>query len=358
MVNSISKKTFLALIFLSIISVGFSFAQENKLSPELNIFNWEDYIDSAATEGFEKKFGVKVNMFNFENEDEMIAGVESDPARYDLAIISGDQVKDLIRMKLVAKIDYKNIPNIKNINPKFLNPNYDRDNTYSVPYLWGTTGIVINKKYITGSKSWQILFDPKYKGKIAMLNGYNEVLGSTLKSLKYSYNTKTRLELEEAKSKMFSQKEIVAGYFDSITLREKMINEDLWAAQIYSGEGIGASKKNPSVEYFIPEEGAVVWVDNFIVPRDSENKYTAEIFINYMLDPKISAETANYEWYANCNLAAEKYMSAEVLNDKTIYPDEEVMGRCEFPALSDISKEDPAVLQFWNKAISDLQLYP
>jgi len=201
---------------------------------------------------------------------------------------------------------------------------------YSIPYMWGTTGIAVNRKYIKETEdSWSILWNPKYKGKIAMLDNSWEVIGAALKYLGYSGNSTNLEELEEARELLLEQKPILRGYEDCVSTRDELIEENLWAVHQYSGEGAFAADENENVEYIIPEEGGFLWIDNVMIPKDSPHKYTAEVFINFILRPQISADIANYLWYANTNEAAAEFTDQEILDAPSIYPSEEVLSRCE-----------------------------
>ncbi|MBU1086535.1 MAG: spermidine/putrescine ABC transporter substrate-binding protein [Candidatus Omnitrophica bacterium] len=307
------------------------FAQDEKLSKELNVFNWEDYFGKTTLSDFEKKYGVKINLETYKDEDEMLSAVQSNSGKYDIIVASGACIRELKEMRLLAELDLTNIPNLKNIERKYRNPNYDNKNKFSIPYLWGTTGLAYNSKYIKQEvTSWNLLLDPELKGKIAMLNNIDEVFAVGLASLGYSPNESSTEKLNQAGKLLLKQKELLAGYMDPITIRSKLVSGELWAANIYSGEAMFAKEQNSALKYIIPKEGAYIWVDTLAVPRDSKNKYTAEVFINYVLDPKVSAKIVNYLWYANCNIAASQYTLKEILENKSLYPAPEVLDKCEF----------------------------
>lgn len=351
------------LVFLTVLCVLFAWgaknnavASEKTLSKVLNVYNWEDYFGPTTLSDFEKKFGVKVNLETFEDEEEMVSCLQSHPEKYDIIIASGAEIRELVKMRLLVEIDIENIPNLKNIEPKFRNPHYDPGHRHSVPYLWGTTGIVVNRTLIKDKEdSWSILWNSKYKGKIAMLNNPEEVIGAALKYLRYSVNTNDPSKLDEARKKLFDQSPLVAGYLDCITLREKLISNELWAAQIYSGEGMFAVDKNEALEYIIPKEGASIWVDCLAIPRDAKHKYTAEIFVNYILDPKVSAEIANYLWYANCNQAARAYTQEEILKSPFLYPSKKILKNCEFFQPIGTAEEEKGARQILNRIWSELR---
>lgn len=297
----------------------------------LNVYNWEDYFGNTTIRDFERKSGVKVNLGTYKNEEEMLSAVQSDPAKYDIIIISGSMVREMKDLRLLAPIDYRNVRNFQNIDSMFRNPVYDPGNRFSVPYMWGTTGIAVNRKYVKGTiDSWKALFDPKYKKKISLLEDTDEVIGMALKANGHSINSNSESELESARKLLRKQKAIVTGYSDCIKIRSDLISERIWLAQEFSGEAGYAADKNENVEYVIPKEGASMWVDNICIPRDSRNKPIAEMFINYIIDAEVSARIANYLWYANCNRTAAKYTKREILTDSSIYPRPDILKRCEF----------------------------
>ncbi|MDD5750250.1 MAG: spermidine/putrescine ABC transporter substrate-binding protein [Candidatus Pacebacteria bacterium] len=307
------------------------FAPAEELSDVLNVYNWEDYFGTTTIEDFEKEFGVKVNLQTYDNEDTMLSTVQSDPGRYDVVIASDILVREMANMKLLARIDMENIPNFKNVGDEFKNLFYDPENEYSVPYMWGTSGLAVNRKYVEETEpSWSILWNPKYQGKISMLNNMQDVLGAGLRYSGYSANSVDPSELEKTKEALMEQSTLLRGYEDSITIRDDLISEKLWAGHIYSGDGVFAADKNENIEYVIPKEGGFIWVDNFLIPIGSQHKYTAEVFINYLLRPYVSAKIADYLWYANTNEAARELTNPEILQDEALYPPQEVKDKLEF----------------------------
>ncbi len=319
------------ILYLQIINKAKSPEVKNQLSPVLNVYNWEDYFGDTTIEDFEKEFGVKVNLENYDNEDTMVSSIQSDPTKYDIVIASDTLVKEMVNMKLLAQIDIKNIPNFKNIATEFKNPFYDPGNKYSVSYLWGTSGFAVNRKYIKEiDLSWATLWNQDYKGKISMMNNMQDVIAAALKYSGYSANSVKPAELEKARELLLKQKPLLRGYEDSITIRDDLISEKLWAGHIYSGDGSFAAAENENIEYLIPKEGGFIWVDNLLIPIGAKNKYTAEVFMNYILRPDVSGKIANYLWYANTNTAAKEFTNPEILEDPALYPSEAVKKKLEF----------------------------
>ncbi|MGA1790115.1 MAG: ABC transporter substrate-binding protein [bacterium] len=302
-----------------------------KQDQSLMLFNWENYIGAETLENFEKETGIHVKEVNFKDEEEMLGVIQSHQGEFDLVVVSDDMVREMTAAKLLAKLDYSKIPNFENIGEQYINRSFDPNQTYSVPYLIGTSGMVINRKYINKNMdSWKVLWDKRYQGRLAMLNNPFEVVGVACKLLGYDLNTKDYKELARAKEMLFEQKSLLTGYHDVVTIQNLMRDETLWAAQIYSGDGLVLTDENEDIEYIIPKEGAPVWMDVFVMPRDAKHKEEAHIFLDYILRPDVMAAIASEYWYATPNKAAEPFMDQEVLDSPSVYPSREVLACCEF----------------------------
>lgn len=326
---------------------------ENKptLSTELNIFNWEEYFGETTLEDFEELFGVKINLYTFEEEDYMLSSLATNPGKYDVVITSGSTVETLIKTKALAKLNKNHIPNIKYLDPTYMNLSFDPGNVYSVPYLWGTTGIAVNTSAVTGNvTSWSILWDANYSGKIVLLNNKDEVIAAALKYLGYSINTRNLSHLKEAEQLLLQQKPLIQGYEDPLDIIEKLVSGEVVLAHCYSGDAYAAADENQNITYVIPEEGAPLWIDNLVIPVDSPHKYTAEVFINYILEPEVIGNITNSQWYANPNKAAEKYVNASILEDPGIYPPQSIIENCEF-----FEALDSATYYEYNRIWAELQ---
>ncbi|MFC2140660.1 spermidine/putrescine ABC transporter substrate-binding protein, partial [Candidatus Auribacterota bacterium] len=315
------------------------------------------YFAPTTLSDFEKKFGVKVNLKIYEDEEELLSNLQSFPGEFDIIVASDDAIREFIAMRFLKELDHQNIPNLKNIDSQFKNPGYDPGHKHSTPYMWGTSGVILNRKFIKEEiPSWAILWNAQYKGKVAMLNNSDEVIGAGLKSLGYSISTTDSILLEKAQAKLIEQIPLIQGYHDVITIRDKMISGELWAAQVYSGEGMFSVDKNEDLEYVIPKEGAAMWIDCLAIPKDAKHKYTAEVFINYILEAEVSAKIANYLWYANCNRAARKFTEKEILESPSLYPPATVLEKCEFFKTDYKAEEKVKYQQQFNKIWSELML--
>ncbi|MBN2063717.1 MAG: spermidine/putrescine ABC transporter substrate-binding protein [Sedimentisphaerales bacterium] len=305
-------------------SASFTESQEAAIVSEvkeITMFIWEDYISDKALADFDSKYGITVNVEYYEDEETMLAGVMSDPGKYDLIIASGLYVANMAKMKLLSRIDHGIVTNLLNINNKFLNPPYDRNHDYSVPYMWGTTGLVINTKYIKeDNPGWEVLFDEQYAGRLAMINDPMECMAVALVINGYSINSNDPAELGQAAEMLINHKAMNYQFLSEMDITEKMLNEEIWAALTYGGEIIQETEGMDEFVYIIPEAGYSVWVDNMCIPASSEHKEVANMLINHILDAQVSAEIASSLLLANTNLAAAKYTDAKVMSDKRLYP--------------------------------------
>lgn len=318
----------------------------------LMLFNWQNYIGSKTLAGFEKSTGIHVTEVTFSVEEEMLGEVQTNLSAYDVVVASDDTVREMIEAKLLARIDTSKLKHFSNIAPKYRNPPCDPQQQYTVPYLMGSTGMLVNKKYIKDNvDSWQILWDSRYAGKIAMLDDPFDVIAVACQLLGYSINTVKPDELLQARQLLLRQRPLLRGYLDVTTIQTLMIDEELWAAHVYSGEGLAAAAKNKQLAYSIPREGAAVWTDYFIIPRDARHKQEALRFLDYILEPPVMAAIASELWYATPNTAAQDLISPEVLRSPSVYPPSEVMARCEV-----IRKEAESVRivqTLWSKLMAE-----
>jgi spermidine/putrescine transport system substrate-binding protein len=301
-----------------------------KLSDKLYVYNWANYVSNTTIPNFENEFNVKVVYDNFSSNEDLLAKLQTGAGGYDVIFPSDYMVGVMQKKGLLEEFEMKNIPNFKNIGSRFKNLPYDPESRYSIPYFWGTTGIGYNSDKITENvDSWKILWDEKYKRKISMLDDMRGLANAALKLKGYSINTTDPKQIKEAERLLLDQKPLVKAY-TSDTYIDFLVSGDIWLAQAYSGDVFQAYKENKSMKYSIPKEGCDMWVDNMCIPKGAKNKYTAEVFINYILRPEVSAEISNFTWYANPNDASKEFIKPEIINNKFIYPSDEVLDKCEF----------------------------
>lgn len=317
----------------------------------LNVYNVGDYIDESLIPIFEKRTGIKVQYETYDTNEMMYQKVKSGSTNYDLIFPSDYMVEKMKKEGLLQKIDFKNIPNIKYIDKSFMSPVYDKDSAYSVPYMWGTFGILYNKKLVHEKvDSWDILWNPKYKGNIMMFDSVRDTMGIALKKLGYSMNTTNPKEIKEAMQELIKQKDLVLAYVNDEG-KDRLLGEEAAMGIIYSGDAVTLMEQNPNLAYAIPKEGTNKWVDAMAIPKTAQNKKEAEMFINFLLDPEIAKINAEYIGYSTPNVGALELLDPEVTKNKVAYPSKDVMDKTEtFRDLGDnIRLYDEAWIQLKSK---------
>jgi spermidine/putrescine transport system substrate-binding protein len=243
----------------------------------------------------------------------------------------------LIKEDMLHKIDMSNITNLEHIGEEFKGLGYDPNNEYSVPYMWGTVGILYNTTMVDDPvDSWNILWNPKYEKNIFMLDSQRDSIAVALKKLGYSLNTRVESELEQAKQELIKQRPLVLSYVGD-EVKDKMIGGEAALAVVWSGDAIFMMWENEDLEYAIPKEGTNLWFDAMAIPKTSKNKEAAEKFINYMTSPEIALRNTEYIGYSTPNVTAREMLDDEIRNDKVAYPDMDSLEGSEvFEDLSDI----------------------
>lgn len=317
----------LSLVLLVVSLPAFSLA-----AGVVNVYNWEDYICEDTLKLFTEETGISVNMMNFTTNEDMMVQVRNSPASFDVIFPSDYCVERMIAEDLLEEINFENIPNLQYIDPNLLNPSYDAENKFSVPYMWGTVGILYNTKLVDEPiTSWASLFDQKYKGNVFMMDSIRDTMGITLKYLGYSMNTRDPLEMNAAKEALIQQKRdgVVKAYQVDET-KDKMVAGEAALALMWSGDAQYAIDLNPDLAYVVPQEGSNVWVDAMVISKGAKNKENAEIFIDFMSRPDIAQMNCNEIWYSTPNTAAVELMGDEYVNNLTMNPTQDIVDRCEF----------------------------
>jgi Spermidine/putrescine-binding periplasmic protein len=327
-----------AVLSVSAVLTGCGGASSNKTT--LKVYNWGDYIGEDVVQKFEDKFNMKVVYDTFPTNEEMYVKLKAGGSDYDVAIPSDYMIKKMINEGMVKKINFANVPNYKYIDDKFKNLSFDPKNEYSVPYMWGTVGIIYNKTMVKEPvDSWDILWDKKYDKQIFMLDSQRDSIGITLKKLGYSLNTKKVDELEKAKNELIKQKDIVQAYVGD-EVKDKMIAEEGALAVVWSGDAVYMKSQNKNLEYVIPKEGSNLWFDSMVIPSTAKHQKEAEEFINFMCDTDIALDNTNYIGYSTPQTEAKKKLDSSLLKDIAAYPTDEQIKNCEvFDDLADSLKD-------------------
>ena len=292
---------------------------------EVYVYNWGEYIDPDTITMFEDETGIKVVYDEFDTNETMYPKVESGSSAYDVICPSDYMIKKMIDNDLLQELDFDKMPNAKaNIGAQYYEQSeaFDPGNKYSVPYCWGTVGILYNKTMVNEPvTSWSILWDEKYADSILMQDSVRDAFMVALKLNGYSMNTLNEDELQKAKDALIAQKPLVQAYvIDQV--RDKMIGGEAALGVIYSGEAIYTQRENPDLEYIIPDEGTNVWIDGWVVPKNAPNKENAEKFIDFMCRGDIALKNFEYITYSTPNTEAQKLIEDEdIKNSKIAFPD-------------------------------------
>lgn len=323
------KKNKMLLLAILVISIAIFTAACGDEKPKLNVYNWGDYIDTDVLDQFEEEFDVDVVYDTFATNEDLYVKLKQGGSNYDVIFPSDYMIERMIRENLLVKIDKNNIPNIDKVGESFLNHEYDKNNEYSIPYMWGTVGIIYNKANIGESlTSWADLWNPAYEGQIVMYNSQRDSLAVALKKLGYSMNTRNINELEEAKKELIAQKPLVKAYMGD-EIKDAIISGEADIGVVYSGDAVAMIRENPDLEYIIPTEGTNLWFDAMVIPSTTQNKELAEKFIDFMTRPDIAAKNAEYIGYSSPIPEAVALLPDEVKNDEDAYPNSEVLENTE-----------------------------
>ncbi|MBR5718926.1 MAG: spermidine/putrescine ABC transporter substrate-binding protein [Clostridia bacterium] len=297
---------------------------------ELNILNWGEYIDPELLNLFEKETGVKVNYVEMTSNEEMLLKLRSADCIYDLCFPSDYIIEQLIANDMLLPLDMSKIPNAKNISERikqFTNV-FDPDNKYSLPYLWGTVGILYNTKMVEGEvDSWDVLWDEKYVGQVWQYDSVRDAIAVALLKLGYDINTRNADEVNAAKEELIKQIPLLKG-LGTDDIRSSMENGKAALAVIYSGDALECCSKNEDLAYVVPKEGSNVWFDNVVIPKSAKNVEAAHAFINFINDANLAARNTEYVYYSTPNQGALDLLGEEFTEDAIFNPSQEVLDRC------------------------------
>ena len=306
-----------------VVVVGVMVLVNSDKTPMLRIFIWEEYINPEVYRLFEREFGARVLEDNYGSNEDMRAKLQAGGAVYDLVVPSDYMVTLLKQDGLLLPIDLSHIPNLQYLAARFRNPPYDPDHRYSVPYQWGITGIGYNKSQVIPPPTrWADLFEPAwaepYKNRISMLNDMREVIAAALLALGRSPETTDPQHLAQAQALLLRQKPFLAKY-DSESFEDSLASGETVLAQGWSGEIAVAQTQNPDIDFVVPGEGTLVFVDNWAIPKGARQKALAEDFMNFVLRPEISAMIVNHARYASVNDAARAFIKPDILDGPSYY---------------------------------------
>lgn len=296
----------------------------------INFYNWGDYIDPSLLKEFEEETGYRVIYETFDSNEAMVAKIRQGGTAYDIAIPSEYMIETMMEEHMLVPLDHTKLIGLDNIDERFLNQSFDVNNAYSIPYFWGTLGIIYNTKMVEEGdiQQWEDLWNPKFRNNILMYDGSREVIGIGLQSLGYSLNETDADALEQAKEKMKQlMPNVRAMVADEIKMY--MAQEEAAIAVTFSGEAATAMEQNEDLAYVIPSEGSNIWFDNIVIPKTAANLEGAYALINYLLRPDVAARNAEYIGYATPNKKAFELLDSEITSDEAFYPSDELIGHLE-----------------------------
>jgi spermidine/putrescine transport system substrate-binding protein len=315
---------------------------------ELNIYNWADYIGDTTIADFESKYNIKVTYDFFDTTDTQTAKISTGNSGYDVTFPTSTYIKGLVERKLVQPLDLSLVPNLVNLAPEWQNPSYDPGNAHSVPYFWWTTGVAyLADKVKTTLTSWDALWDPTWKGHMAMLDDYRECFSAALIKLGYDINTIDTGHLDEALALLQQQKSLLRTYTtDDIGV---LSTGDVWVMHAWGADvyQVKADNPNSSVTYYLPQEGAVRGSDTMVLLAGAKHPIAAHLFINYMLDPQVSANNTNYTGYMGPNQAAKQYIDPSIVNDPGVNPPAELIAKLQ--EIQDLGANENLYSERWTK---------
>ncbi len=318
-----------------IIGCGFLIGNGQREQVVLNVYNWGMNIADGTDEtldiiaAFEEKTGIKVNYSTYESNEVLYSKLKNGGISVDVIIPSDYMIDRMIAENMLLELNFDNIPNFSYVDEQFRNPDYDPENKYSVPYTWGTVGILYNSKYVDEADvtGWELLWNEKYAGKILMIDNSRDAMGIAQYLLGYDVNTMDKAELQECANKLAEQRPLVQQYvMDQIYAT--MQNEEAYIATYYAGDCMLMMEENPDLRFYLPEDqGFNLFTDAMCIPNCAKEKDAAELFIDFMCNPEIAGANMDYICYATPISAAKDYMEEYLAESEVVYPSEEVLAK-------------------------------
>jgi spermidine/putrescine-binding protein len=300
---------------------------------KLNVFSWADYLHPDTIPEFEKRYGIQVTYDTFASNEMLTARIESGSTDYDIIVPTNYAVGRLLKLKLLSEIDHARLPNYKYLMERFRNLSYDPGNKYSIPYTFGSTGLAFNKEAFSKRglpppTDWDAFWDPRFGGRMTLLEDARETVGFAMKKHGYSYNSVDPKQIEVALKDLEQQKKYVMCY-TSDQVKTLLATGDALLSLSFSGDANQARRSNKNVRYIIPASGASMWIDNMCVPASAPHMESAYLWMNYILEPAVAAMLTNFTYFPTPNSEGVKLVNKELLTDETLYPSDAIMNRLE-----------------------------
>lgn len=343
-------------VFWSFLVVGCSDpspppANDSSNPPTLYYFTWSDYVDPTIVSGFEQTHHARIVVDTFSSNEELLAKVQTGMTGYDVVVPSDFMAGIMSRLGLLAALDIQRIPNVRHLEDSLQKLPFDPGNRFAIPYFWGTVGIGYDSEAMADPpRSWEALWDPRYSGRISMLNDQREVFGVALKALGHSLNSQSEMEIRQARDKLIHQKPLVKAY-SSEQFDQLLVSGEVVMAHGWGGPVARAMRERPSIRYIIPEEGGTIWTDCLAVLASSSQKTLAMDFINYLLDVQVATQASQRLLFASANRLVRDRLPSDIRNNAAVYPPEEVMSRMEW--IEDVS----GAIRYYDRGWTELKVH-
>jgi len=301
---------------------------------EIRVFNWGNFMDESIFAEFTELTGITVIYSTYASNEEMYTRVTGGGGGFDLLFPSDYMIERMIREELLLPLNFDNIPNVRYIDPRFIDLVFDPGNVYSVPYKWGTLGILYNTAMvydIAGDivvDSWDIMWDERFAGSIFMYDSMRDSFVPPLKRLGFSINTTNLDEMNAARDMLMAQMPLVRAFLGD-HVKHSMIGNEAALALVYSGDAMFTMSLNPNLNYVVPLEGSNIWFDSMVIPRGARNQAGAEAFINFISSPEIALRNTLYTGFSTTNRRAFEMLPAEIQNDPVYWPSDYVINKSE-----------------------------
>jgi spermidine/putrescine transport system substrate-binding protein len=336
-----TKKLSIAFVLLLLPLMGFA---NDKV---VNVYVWANYISQDVAQQFERETGIKVQISNYDNNEILYAKLKADPKiGYDIIVPSSYYVSRMMTQHMLEKIDKTHIPNLAQINPALLNQHFDPDNTYSIPFVWATTGILVNKKYWDPKtiQTWSDLWQTRFKNQLLVIDDVREAFSMAMVRLHHSINSENPAEIKAAYEEL-SRLLPNIKVFNSDSLTNVYIDEDITVGMSWSGEATKAMSENPNLTYIYPKDGFWFWIDCLAIPQYAPHKKNAELFINFLLRKDISMKLMQFNGYSSPNLQTIKEAPARYRENPAINPSPQTLKRAHLQSY--VGDASGIYLKYW-----------
>ncbi|MCB1064251.1 MAG: spermidine/putrescine ABC transporter substrate-binding protein [Verrucomicrobiae bacterium] len=326
---------------------------------EVVVYSWEEYFNPEVIAKFETETGIRVRFEYYDSLGALAGGLQSQPDAFDVVVVDDVTLLELKDIRMVRPLDHKLLANLGNFYARYVDQEFDPGNEYSIPYLWGTTLIAYRRDRLPDpEKSWKLLFNPDLKGRVALMEEKEDLYAAALMSLGLRMDSEEIEDLERATEFLSERVAMVRPKFSALEgIKDLIATGKCDVACLYSGDAAILAEEDEGISYFIPEEGAPIWMDNLAIARESKNVENAHLFLDFISRGDIAAENANFLWYATPNKTAEPFLSDDLLADEAIYPPAEVMSRCAFhanPSLERLEAINRGMKRIFDQARSEI----